>query len=72
MKSVGIDTEKIDERITDYYPEIRNILYDYLTEYGEIDPVRVGDKSVIGEWKFVPESKVKKAIERDMKLLFNR
>ena len=72
MKSVGIDTEKIDERITDYYPEIRNILYDYLTEYGEIDPARVGDKSVIGEWKFVPESKVKKAIERDMKLLFNR
>lgn len=72
MKSVGIDTEKIDERITDYYPEIRNILYDYLTEYGEIDPVKVGDKSVIGEWKFVPESKVKKAIERDMKLLFNR
>ena len=72
MQAVGIDTDRIDDRVTGYYPEIRNILYDYLVENGSISPEKIGDKSVIGEWKFVPERKAEKALDRDMKLLFPR
>ena len=66
----GIDTDRISDRVVEYYPEIREILYDYLVKNGEIDPVKIGDRKVIGEWKFVPESLVSKAMDRDMLLLF--
>lgn len=72
MAAAGIDTDKIGERVVEYYPEIRNILYDYLVEHKEIDPAKTGDKSVIGEWKFVPEKKAEAALDRDMALLFPR
>ena len=72
MKAAGIDTDKIDERVVEYYPEIRNILYDYLVANGEIDPQTIGDPDVIGEWHFVPEKLVQKAMDKDMKLLFPR
>ena len=62
----------IDERVTERYPEIRNILYDYLIENGSIDPEVIGDPAVIGHWEFVPEKLVKPAMDRDMDLLFKR
>ena len=69
-KGAGIDTDRISDRVVEYYPEIRDILYDYLLKNGEIDPEKIGDRRVIGEWKFVPESLVSKAMDRDMLLLF--
>lgn len=69
-KGAGIDTDRISDRVVEYYPEIRDILYDYLLKNGEIDPEKIGDPKVIGEWKFVPESIVAKAMDRDMLLLF--
>ena len=69
-KGAGIDTDRISDRVVEYYPEIRDILYDYLLKNGEIDPEKIGDPKVIGEWKFVPESLVSKAMGRDMLLLF--
>lgn len=66
----GIDTDRISDRVVEYYPEIREILYDYLIKNGEIDPVKIGDRKVIGEWKFVPESLASKAMDCDMLLLF--
>ena len=72
MKETGIDTDRIDERVVARYPEIRNILYDYLLENGSIDPEVIGDPAVIGRWAFVPEKLVAPAMDRDMKRLFNR
>lgn len=72
MKAVGIDTDRIDERVVEYYPEIREILYDYLVKYDSIDPEVIGDSEVIGEWRFVPEEIATKAFDKDMKLLFPR
>ncbi len=71
-EGAGIDTDKIGDRVVEYYPEIREILYEYLVENGEIDPAKIGDKSVIGEWKFIPENRAEKLLDRDMKLLFPR
>ena len=72
LKEAGIDSDRIGERTVALYPEIRNILYDYLMENGSIDPEVIGDPKVIGSWKFVPEKIAAPAMERDMKLLFNR
>lgn len=72
LQEAGIDTDRIDDRIVARYPEIRNILYDYLIENGSIDPEVIGDPSVIGSWKFVPESLAGPALRADMALLFNK
>ncbi len=69
-EGAGIDTDKIDERVVEYYPEIRNLLYDYLKANGSIDPVAIGDPQVIGRWSFIPENLARKALDRDMSLLF--
>lgn len=66
----GVDTDKIHERVVEYYPEIREILYDYLVKHRKIDPEVIGDRTVVGEWRFIPESIAQKAMERDMTLLF--
>ena len=66
----GIDTDKIDDRVVEYYPEIRELIYQYLQEHKVIDPAIVGDPSLVGHWEFVPAELVSKAMDRDMDLLF--
>ena len=70
LNEIGIDTDHIGDRALAHYPEIRNILYDYIKENGSIDPEVIGDPKVIGSWKFVPENLAYPALEADMKLLF--
>ena len=72
LQEAGIDTDRIDDRTVARYPEIRNILYDYLMENGSIDPEVIGNPKVIGAWKFVPEKIAGPAMEQDMALLFRR
>ena len=72
MQETGIDTDHIDDRVVERYPEIRNILYDYLVENGSIDPEVIGDKTVIGEWSFIPEKLAGPMLDKDMDLLFRR
>ena len=71
LQAAGVDTEHIADRTIDRYPEIRNILYDYLKEHGSIDPAVVGDPAVIGSWRFVPEKLAGPAVKRDMQLIFD-
>jgi 2',3'-cyclic-nucleotide 2'-phosphodiesterase/3'-nucleotidase len=70
LDEIGIDTDRIDERVVARYPEIRNILYDYLKEKGSIDPAVVGDPKFIGSWRFVPERIAAPAVRSDLTLLF--
>ena len=72
LQETGIDTDRIDDRVVARYPEIRNILYDYLMENGSIDPEVIGAQSVVGGWKFVPEGLAKQLLDQDMDLLFRR
>ncbi len=69
-EGAGIDTDNIASRVVAYHPEIREILYDYLMNNGEISPEKIGDPAVIGHWKFIPESLAEKVLQRDMDLLF--
>ncbi len=66
----GIDTDRIHERVVEYHPEIRNILYDYLQANGSIDPTATGNPAVIGSWKFIPEKLASEALQKDMELMF--
>lgn len=66
LKLAGADADDI----VGYYPELRTLLQEYLAEKSVVDPAVVGDKAVIGEWKFVPEALAEKALDRDMELLF--
>ena len=66
----GIDTNNIGERVVARYPEIREMLYEFIQEHGAITPELVGDPAVIGHWEFVPATIARKALDADMKLLF--
>ena len=70
LDEIGIETDNIDGRIVARYPEIRNLLYDYLMENGSIDPEVIGNPKVIGKWSFVPESLAAPALKADKALLF--
>ena len=66
----GIDTGRIGERVVKFYPEIRELLYDYLIKNKVIASDIIGNQDVIGAWKFVPESKAIPVLIKDMDLLF--
>lgn len=72
MRAAGIAAEELDSRVVGRYPEIRNLLYDYLCEFGSIDPEVTGNPETIGKWNFVPEKVADPALDRDMLLLFPR
>ena len=71
-KGAGLDSQEALGRITGKYPEIRNLIYDYIKEKGVIDPALISDPALIGRWSFVPERLAAPALDRDMALLFGR
>ena len=66
----GLTKEESEERIVARHPEIRELIYQYFKQHGTVDAALVGDRSVIGEWHFVPEQIAGPMIERDMALIF--
>lgn len=69
-EGAGIDTDSIDSRIVARYPEIRELVYDYLQEHGSIDPDVIGSPELIGEWHFIPAAIADRLMDKDMKLMF--
>lgn len=69
-EGAGIDTDSIDSRIVARYPEIRELVYDYLQEHGSIDPAVIGSPELIGEWHFIPEAIADRLMDKDMRLMF--
>ena len=70
LAEIGIDTDRISDRVAEYYPEIRNILYNYLKDNGSIQSSVTGDPARIGHWEFVPAAWAPAAIRRDLELVF--
>lgn len=66
----GMDTDHIDDIVTDKLPEIRELIYRYLQEQPDVTPELVGDRNLLGQWHFVPEDIAKPGIAADMHLLF--
>ena len=72
LQEIGIDTDKIDDRVVARYPEIRNLIMDRLVQDPSIDWEEVAAPDYLGTWKFVPEKLANKLIEDDMQLLFGK
>ena len=70
VRGAGVNTEKIDERVVAKYPEIRDLIYQYIEKQGVVDPAVIGNKAVLGEWKFIPERIARPILEADRNLLF--
>ena len=70
IKGAGIPADETDARVVARYPEIREMVYQYIKKHGTVDPVLIGDRSVIGEWHFEPERLVAPLMQADMELLF--
>ena len=70
LHAIGIDTSDIDSRIVARLPEYRNILYYYLKSHPVLTSEELGDTSVTGTWKFVPEKQVGPFLRNDMRRLF--
>jgi len=68
----GAGIKNVNERIVKRYPEIRNIIYDYIKEKGTLDPAVFSDPALIGHWSFIPSPQAQNAIEADWKLLFGK
>ncbi len=67
FRGAGLTRDDLEGRTVARYPEIRDMLYQYIKENGEISPALV---SGAGDWKFVPEALCRKALSADMKLVF--
>ena len=67
FKGAGLTRDQLEERTLARFPEIRDLIYRYFEEHGE---VKAGSFEGMGDWKFVPEKTAKKAISEDMTLLF--
>lgn len=70
LDGAGLSKEEADSRVVARYPEIRDMVYDFISAHGDITPELVGDPSVIGEWHFIPEKKVKSLMDKDYGLVF--
>ena len=71
-EGAGIDTDSINDRIVARYPEIRELLHEYLKAHGTIDSEVIGNPALIGEWHFTPTALSARLMTRDMELLFGR
>ena len=69
-KGAGIPEPDLEKRIIRHYPEIRELIYKFVNEYGLIDDTATYQKKRNGEWKFVPEDIASKGIASDLRLLF--
>lgn len=68
-KGAGISPDEVE--IAGKYPEIRDLIYRYISEAGVIDEDSVSRKDIIGTWSFVPENAVE-IVKNDVHLLFGR
>ena len=70
IEGAGIPQDETEGRIVARYPEIREMVYQFIKKHGTVDPALIGNRSVIGEWHFVPEKVVAPKMAADMDLLF--
>ena len=69
-KGAGIPESELENRILHRYPEIREILYDFVKEYGLVDESAIYRPERNGAWKFIPEQMASEKIGADLELLF--
>ena len=69
VKGGGISPEEMEKRIVRKYPEIRNLIYGYISGMDTLTASSLSG-SGIGSWSFEPCELASAAMERDFALLF--
>ncbi len=69
VKGAGLAKEEIDSRIIARYPEIRQMVIEFISSRESVGEEELGDSSVLGSWKFIPEEAAQR-IQEDLKLVF--
>ena len=70
LNGAGLDSETVAARTEARFPEIRELVYDFVQKNGVIGPELFSDPAVLGRWRFVPEALCARALRADMDLLF--
>lgn len=75
----GAGIDSVDSLVVERYPEIRELIYEYLLSHtdseGNITPVtseELSRPSLIGSWSFVPEDIAQPLLAKDLSLLFGK
>ena len=71
-EGAGISAEEMNERIIAKYPEIRDLIYNFISEHGTVTKADLNNSAVIGSWSFIPEETVAPIMEADMAKLFRK
>lgn len=53
LQEAGIDPSEIPSRLVAVYPEIRNLIYQYVLTEKDINPVKIAQNKILGSWKFL-------------------
>lgn len=61
---------RLDARIVARYPEIRELIYQYIKSEESLGPAQISDRKVLGSWRFVPENLAAPLLAKDMELIF--
>ena len=69
-EGAGIKDIESEGRVVARYPELRDMIYNYILKVGELNKSNTGDEKILGEWHFIPEDIVGPMMDADMKLLF--
>lgn len=59
----GAGVAEDDNRVIAKYPEIRNLIYDYIKENGTVTADMIGDHALLGGWTFMPARSVSHALD---------
>lgn len=71
QKGAGIPLDELDSRVVARYPEIRDLIYRFFSvQDSAVSSESVGNRALIGSWKFVPEDEAQQKIKADMALIF--
>lgn len=53
LKEAGLDRETMDSRVVEIYPEIREMLCEFIEAQGDIDPKEIAGAKKTGSWRFI-------------------
>ena len=69
LKDAGIPEEQLKTRVVAKYPEIRDLLYNYIKEKTIITKEDINRPTIVGTWKMIPEKMAGLLLDKDRKLL---